>query len=112
MGKVNLKIKYCLENKDYEYNIKGIYYNNILKYYDNSKMILDYEHNILTRITNNEEISFNFLTKTCIITDNKTNRKINFDIEVLDLKNYDNYFLVIYKIDNNLYKIEITKESL
>ncbi len=112
MGKVNLKIKYCLENKDYEYNIKGIYNNNILKYYDNSKMILDYKNNILTRITNNEDICFNYLTKTCIITDIKTKRKISFSIEVLDLKNYNDYFLVIYKIDNNLYKIEITKESL
>ena len=34
MGKVNLNVKYCLINEEDEYNIKGIYQNNIIKFLD------------------------------------------------------------------------------
>ena len=41
MGKVNLNVKYCLINKEDEYNIKGIYQNNIIKFLDkDNKMSL------------------------------------------------------------------------
>ena len=96
MGKINLNVKYCLENKDYEYNIKGIYQNNIIKYFIGSKMLLDKEKSILTRITSNFEIVFDFLNSTCLITDLKTKQKIN-DYKLLQrfftAYLYKNYFL-------------------
>lgn len=107
MGKINLNVKYCLENKDYEYNIKGIYQDNIIKYFIDTKMLLDKEKSILTRITLNEEIVFDFLNSNCLITDLKTKKIISFKIKVLNLINKDNYFLVLYEIENNKFKIEI-----
>ena len=108
MGKVNLNVKYCLINKEDEYNIKGIYQNNIIKFLDkDNKMIIDKTNNILTRITNNEKIEFDFLKKTCLITDLKDNIKVNLEINVLELINKDNYFLVNYEIENNKFKLII-----
>lgn len=108
MGKVNLNVKYCLINKEDEYNIKGIYQNNIIKFLDkNNIMILDKINSILTRITNNEKIEFNFLKNTCLITDLKDNIKVNLEINVLELINKDNYFLVNYEIENNKFKLII-----
>lgn len=106
MGKINLNVKYCLENKDYEYNIKGIYQNNIIKYFADSKMLLDKEKSILTRITSNEEIVFDFFNSNCLITDLKTKQKVGFKINVLSLVNKENYFLVLYEIESK-FKIEI-----
>lgn len=108
MGKVNLNVKYCLINKEDEYNIKGIYQNNIIKFLDkNNIMIIDKTNNVLTRITNNEKIEFNFLKNTCLITDLKYNIKVNLEINVLELINEDNYFLVNYEIENNKFKLII-----
>ena len=108
MGKVNLNVKYCLINKEDEYNIKGIYQNNIIKFLDkDNKMIIDKTNSILTRITNNEKIEFNFLKNTCLITDLKDNIKVNLEINVLELINKDNYFLVNYEIGNNKFKLII-----
>lgn len=108
MGKVNLNIKYCLINEEDEYNIKGIYQNNIIKFLDkDNKMILDKTNNVLTRITNNEKIEFNFLKNTCLITDLKEKIKVNLEINVLELINEDNYFLVNYEIENNKFKLII-----
>ena len=108
MGKVNLNVKYCLINKEDEYNIKGIYQNNIIKFFDkDNKMILDKTNNVLTRITNNEKIEFNFLKNTCLITDLKEKIKVNLEINVLELINEDNYFLVNYEIENNKFKLII-----
>ena len=108
MGKVNLNINYCLINEEDEYNIKGIYQNNIIKFFDkDNKMIIDKTNSILTRITNNEKIEFNFLKKTCLITDLKDNIKVNLEINVLELINEDNYFLVNYEIENNKFKLII-----
>lgn len=108
MGKVNLNVKYCLINKEDEYNIKGIYQNNIIKFLDkNNRMIIDKTNSILTRITNNEKIEFNFLKNTCLITDLKEKIKVNLEINVLELINEDNYFLVNYEIENNKFKLII-----
>lgn len=108
MGKVNLNVKYCLINKEDEYNIKGIYQNNIIKFLDkNNIMIIDKTNSILTRITNNEKIEFNFLKNTCLITDLKEKIKVNLEINVLELINEDNYFLVNYEIENNKFKLII-----
>ena len=108
MGKVNLNVKYCLINKEDEYNIKGIYQNNIIKFLDkDNKMIIDKTNSILTRITNNEKIEFNFLKNTWLITDLKDNIKVNLEINVLELINEDNYFLVNYEIENNEFKLII-----
>ena len=108
MGKVNLNVKYCLINKEDEYNIKGIYQNNIIKFLDkNNIMIIDKTNNVLTRIPNNEKIEFNFLKNTCLITDLKDNIKVNLEINVLELINEDNYFLVNYEIENNKFKLII-----
>lgn len=108
MGKVNLNVKYCLINKEDEYNIKGIYQNNIIKFLDkDNKMIIDKTNSILTRITNNEKIEFNFLKNTCLITDLKEKIKVNLEINVLELINEDNYFLVNYEIENNKFKLII-----
>ncbi|MGN1352619.1 MAG: hypothetical protein ACI4WF_00960 [Bacilli bacterium] len=108
MGKVNLNVKYCLINEEDEYNIKGIYQNNIIKFFDkDNKMILDKTNNVLTRITNDEKIEFNFLKNTCLITDLKEKIKVNLEINVLELINEDNYFLVNYEIENNKFKLII-----
>ena len=108
MGKVNLNVKYCLINEEDEYNIKGIYQNNIIKFLDkDNKMIIDKTNNVLTRITNNEKIEFNFLKNTCLITDLKDNIKVNLEINVLELINKDNYFLFNYEIENNKFKLII-----
>ena len=70
MGKVNLNVKYCLINKEDEYNIKGIYQNNIIKFLDkNNIMIIDKTNNVLTRITNNEKIEEEYEKKMLIIKD-------------------------------------------
>ena len=108
MGKVNLYVKYCLINEEDEYNIKGIYQNNIIKFLDkDNKMIIDKTNNILTRITNNEKIEFDFLKNNCLITSLKDNIKVNLEIKVLELINEDNYFLVSYEIENNKFKLII-----
>lgn len=99
MAKVNLLVKYCLINEKDEYNIKGILINNKIKFLDkNNKMILDLKLNTLKRITDYLEIIFDFNNKICTVIDEKKN-KISFDINVLELKNDENYFYVKYKID-------------
>ena len=51
MGKVNLLVKYCLINEKNEYNIKGIFLNDEIKFLDRTnKMILNIKKNTLKRI--------------------------------------------------------------
>ena len=108
MGKVNLLVKYCLINKKVEYNIKGIFLNNQIKFLDDSnKMFLDLNLNILKRETKNEEIVFDFLNEKCQIFDKNSNNKISFQIEVISLENKDNYFYVKYKIEDDFFIINI-----
>lgn len=108
MGKVNLLVKYCLINREVEYNIKGILINNQIKFLDNeNKMILDLSYNTLKRITNSEEIVFDFLNKNCQVFDKTSNNKISFQIEVISLENINNYFYVKYKIEEDLFEVKI-----
>lgn len=108
MGKVNLLIKYCLINQINEYNIKGIFINNQIKFLENNnKMNLDLNKNILIRETKNEKITFDFNNKICYIYDKSSNLKINFCIEVIDLKILNNSFYVKYKIDKDEFEIKI-----
>jgi len=101
MGKVNLLVKYCLKNLENEYNIKGIFYDNQIKFLEkDNKMILNLTESSLKRITLNEEIFFNFNEKTCLIKDKKSNNQISFPIEVISLKKSNNYFYVKYKIED------------
>lgn len=108
MGKVNLLVKYCLINNKVEYNIKGIFINNQIKFLDKENiMILDLNLNILERETKNEKIIFDFLNKICFIQDKISNNKTSFQIEIINLKNNKNYFYVKYKIDENIFEIKI-----
>lgn len=108
MGKVNLLVKYCLIKEKNEYNIKGILLNNKIKFLDNNKMmILDKSLNTLKRITENEEILFDYNNSSCIILDKKSNNRINFKIEVKKIENRKDYFYVNYKIEEDLFEIEI-----
>ena len=105
MGKVNLFIKYCLINQKLEYNIYGILINNKLKFQSlDSKMILDLKLNILEKISDNRRIIFDFSKKICEICEQ--NNKFSFAFEVLKLINKDNFFYVMYKIED-IYEIEI-----
>ena len=49
----------------------------------------------------------NLNVKYCLITDLKDNIKVNLEINVLELINEDNYFLVNYAIENNKFKLII-----
>ena len=106
MGKVNLYIKSCLINKNFEYNIKGILQDKIIKYYDNDvKMIINLNNKTLERIKNEEKYLFDFNNKLCII---KTKEfELSFPIKVIDLNVDNNLFYVKYQIDNNLYEYNI-----
>ena len=98
MGKVNLLVKYCLINKENEYNIKGILINKELKFLDNNNiMILNLGNNTLKRITKDSKILFDFNKNECIILDDKNNT-ISFNINVLEFIKNDNYFYVKYCI--------------
>ena len=89
MTKVNLLAKYCLINENYEYNIKGIYQNKKLTYFDNNcQMILDFKKNILIRITKELKIMFDFNNKICEILDIQNKNNIKFTIEVIILKQF------------------------
>ena len=108
MGKVNLLVKYCLINKKVEYNIKGIFLNNQIKFLDKDNiMLLDLNFNTLKRETKNEEIIFDFLNKNCCVFDKNSNNRIVFQIEVISLENKDNYFYVKYKIADDFFEISI-----
>ena len=101
MGKVNLLVKYCLKNSENEYNIKGIFQNNQIKFLENkNNMILDLAEFSLKRITLNEEILFNFKEKTCLIKDKNSKQEICFEISVIELIKKSNYFYVKYKIED------------
>lgn len=108
MGKVNLLVKYCLIKEKNEYNIKGILINNQIKFLENdNKMILDKNLNTLKRITETEEILFDYNNSTCTILDKKSNNKISFKIKVEKIKNQKDYFYVNYKIEEDCFEIEI-----
>ena len=108
MGKVNLLVKYCLRNDINEYNIKGIFINNQIKFMDkDSKMLLDKKQNILIRDTNELEIKFDFSNKKCFIKEKSSNINIDFDINILELINLDSSFKVKYKIQDDEYLIYI-----
>lgn len=110
MGKINLLVKYCLTNKEVEYNIKGILSDNKIKFLENDiKMILDIQKCLLKRITLTEEIIFDFLEKTCFIKDKNSNNFFKFNILVENLINNKNYFYVKYKNLENEYLEMIVK---
>ena len=104
--KVNLLVKTCLRNKKKEYNIKGIYSDNKLKYKDNDTlMTIDFKNKIIERENNDYKIIFDFLNKISYIE--KQELKFNLKLEVIKLKIEDNYFRVIYKIENDYFDLEI-----
>jgi len=106
MSKINLLVKYCLINEKKEYNIKGIYLNDKIKFNDiDCIMIIDLKNNVMERIYKNQVIKFNFNKKKCFIeTDNLV---LDIKIKLLDLVSLNNYFYVKYKIDNDSYEFEI-----
>ena len=106
MGKVNLCIKYCLINKNLEYNIKGILCGEKIKYQDDdAKMIVDKNNNTLERIKESESYMFDFKNNICIMTTKEM--KFSFPIKVLEYKIEKNIFHVKYQIDNNIYEYKI-----
>ena len=108
MGKVNLLVKYCLINEKNEYNIKGIFLNDEIKFLDKTnKMILNVKKNTLKRITEQAEILFNFNLHKCYVFDKISKTKFRMEIEVLQLKNLPKYFYVKYKIEDNLFEMMI-----
>lgn len=108
MGKVNLLVKYCLINKEFEYNIKGILINNKIKFLDKeNKMILDFSSLKLERITNDLDIVFDFKNSLCFIFDKISQLKTSFKIDLIKLINEKNYFYVNYKIDQEKFQIMI-----
>ncbi len=109
MGKVDLLVKYCLITEKNEYNIKGIFTKDKkIKFIDkDSKMLLDKKKLILIRETNDLKITFNF-EKSIVFIYEKTNHiNFNFAINILELENKDDYFLVKYQISDNKYQISI-----
>ena len=108
MGKVNLLVKYCLINEKNEYNIKGIFANNEIKFIDNGiKMLINKRENTLKRVTDDAEIVFDFNLKNCSILDRTSNNKISFKIDVLEQSNVSNEFYVKYKIENNVFEVMV-----
>ena len=106
--KVNLLVKYCLINKKMEYNIKGILFDKKIKFMeDNSFMIINIKDNIIERKKNTEEIVLDFNNSVCKILDKESNNKLSFDIEVLSVINFENYFNVKYRIQNDDFEFEI-----
>ncbi|MBR3660338.1 MAG: hypothetical protein IKN63_00345 [Bacilli bacterium] len=66
--KVNLLVKTCLRNEKKEYNIKGIYNNDKLKYKDeDALMIIDFKNKRIERENNNYKIIFDFINKISYI---------------------------------------------
>ena len=106
MGKINLLVKYCLINQKKEYNIKGIYQNNIIKFKDDNVInIIDLKNNIMERIYDNQTIRFDFNNNICYIE--ADNIVLDLEIKVLEIKSLNDYFYVKYNIDNDYYEIEI-----
>ena len=108
--KVNLLVKSCLRNEKKEYNIKGIYNDNIIKFIEDDIITLvNLKERTLERVNKQDIIKFNFKDSNCNIKNNNLN--FNFKIEVLDLKVLDNYFYVLYKLEEDYYKLEINIEK-
>ena len=104
MGKVDLCVEYCLKKEKYEYNIKGIYKDRIIKYKDNdSIMVINLNNNTIERKLKDELIIFNFNEKKCYIK----NYNISFSINVINIINNERMFYVYYKIENDSFKIKI-----
>lgn len=104
--KVNLLVKSCLRNEKKEYNIKGIYQDNKIKFQEsNTLMIIDLKNNVVERIKDEETIIFDFKNSDCIIKSKELN--FNFQIKVLEIKVLKDYFYVNYKIENDDFKLEI-----
>ena len=102
MGKVNLLVKCCLINGNFEYNIKGILRNNELIFtFENSKMHLNLVSNVLEKETKGTLVILDFNNSKCLYILKENNKKLEIPIEVLELENIDNLFKVKYKnIDN------------
>ena len=102
MAKINLLVKYSLRNLKNEYNIRGIYKDNVIKYKDNDSIIvINLNNNILEKYKNGENILFDFNDNKCYIDDCYIN------INVIKLINKNKLFYVKYKIDKNLFEISI-----
>ena len=109
MGKVNLLVKYRLINQEMEYNIKGIFLNNQIKYLQKDNlMIIDKTKLTFQRKTEDSLITFDFKKELCKFLDKETNYQVNFKIKVVTLINQLGYFKVSYKINDDLFEIAIT----
>ena len=107
MGKVNLFIKNCLRKEKEEYNIKGIYLNNKIKYiYNKDIFIIDFNNCILEKRNDNKKIILNFKQKECFIYYDYLYTK--FMIDVIIFKILNNSFYVKYKIDNDIYEYKLS----
>lgn len=104
--KVNLLVKTCLRNEKKEYNIKGIYNNDKLKYKDeDALMIIDFKNKRIERENNNYKIIFDFINKISYIEESEL--KFNLELDVIDVDIKGNYFKVKYKIENDYFELEI-----
>ncbi len=108
MGKVNLLVKYCLINGNFEYNIKGIFSNNQIKYFDGtSKVVLNLETKILEKDNTEAKVTFNFSENECLYLDKETNKELKIPIEVLQLESNFKRFMVKYKNLDNIFEIVV-----
>ena len=104
--KVNLLVKSCLRNEKKEYNIKGIYQDDKIKFKEtNTLMVIDLKNNIIDRIKDKEIIKLDFINNNCNIISN--NLTFNIPIKVLEIEVLKNNFKVSYEIENNSFKFEI-----
>ena len=111
MGKIKLLVKYCLGKEKNEYNIKGIYQNNKIKFKDfDNIMIIDLNLDTLERISNIQEIKFNFIKKLCFIK--RDNYSFDFEFELIKLEKNDKCFYVKYKISDEIYEFKLDWEDL
>ena len=104
MAKVNLFIEYCLRKEKIEYNIKGIYKDNKIKYKDDKSIIvINLNNNILEKYQNENKIVFDFNNQKCYLD----NYNIDLNIDVIKIINDENIFYVHYKIENDSFEIKI-----
>ena len=108
MGKVNLLVKCCLINSKSEYNIKGIFNDNKIKFLLEDKiMLIDLSCNTLKRSDLEKELFFEFNKKICTVYDKTNNNKMVLEIELIKSEIRKDYFFVKYKIIDNEFEIMI-----
>ena len=108
MGKVNLLVKYCLINEKKEYNIKGILLDNKLKYiYDNSSIVIDLNESKLEKDNKESNILLDFSLEKCIFLSKNNYQELVFPIKIQENEITKNRFYVKYKIENDVFEIDI-----